>query len=66
MPFKFQRLEINNVIIVEPVVFKDERGFFLETYKESDFHSNGIICNFRQDNHSYSKKKCDKGAALSA
>ena len=61
MPFKFKRLEIPDVILVEPVVFKDERGFFMETYKESDFKNNGINYDFVQDNHSRSKKGVLRG-----
>ena len=34
MPFEFKRLEIQDVILIEPKVFEDERGFFMETYKK--------------------------------
>lgn len=54
MPFNFQRLEIPDVIFVEPKVFGDERGFFLEIYKHSDFSQFGIIEHFVQDNYSSS------------
>ncbi|ADG13907.1 dTDP-4-dehydrorhamnose 35-epimerase related protein [Methanocaldococcus infernus ME] len=37
MPFEFVRLEIPGVILIKPKVFGDERGFFMETYKKSDF-----------------------------
>ncbi|MBA2853117.1 dTDP-4-dehydrorhamnose 3,5-epimerase [Methanococcus maripaludis] len=55
MPFIFKNLEIPEVILVEPKVFPDERGFFFESYKFSDFFDAGITENFVQDNHSKSK-----------
>jgi len=61
MPFEFIRLEIPDVILIKPKVFEDERGFFLEVYKYSDFKQAGINCNFVQDNHSKSKKGTLRG-----
>ncbi len=55
MPFEFVRLSIPDVILIKPKVFEDERGFFMETYKKSDFERAGIKCEFVQDNHSKSK-----------
>ncbi|ASJ05730.1 dTDP-4-dehydrorhamnose 3,5-epimerase [Thermococcus barossii] len=55
MPFEFKRLEIPNVILIKPRVFEDERGFFMETYKKSDFEKTGIKGEFVQDNHSRSR-----------
>ena len=55
MPFEFRRLEIPDVILIKPKVFEDERGFFMETYKKSDFEKAGIKGDFVQDNHSKSK-----------
>lgn len=54
MPFEFERLEIEDLILVKPKVFGDNRGFFMETYKKSDFIANGIDVKFNQDNHSKS------------
>ena len=54
MPFTFKRLSIPDVILVEPQSFSDDRGFFFESFKESDFFSNGIDKNFVQDNFSHS------------
>ncbi|MHB8360893.1 MAG: dTDP-4-dehydrorhamnose 3,5-epimerase [Thermoplasmataceae archaeon] len=54
MPFNFVKREINGVILVEPRSFDDERGFFFENYKKSDFVKNGIKFDFVQDNSSYS------------
>jgi len=54
MPFDFKRLAIPDVVLIEPQVFLDERGFFMETYKYSDFAAVGITEHFVQDNHSRS------------
>lgn len=54
MPFEFQRTKIPDVILMKPQVFKDERGFFMETYKQSEFTRNGILTVFVQSNHSKS------------
>lgn len=61
MPFEFQRMEIEDVILVKPKVFGDNRGFFLESYKKSDFFNNGICVEFNQDNHSKSTSKVLRG-----
>lgn len=54
MSFSFQRLSIPDVILVIPKVFSDDRGFFIETYKFSNFADFGIKTQFVQDNHSFS------------
>ena len=54
MPFTFKRLSIPDVILVQPKSFSDARGFFLESFKESDFVLNGINIKFAQDNISHS------------
>ena len=61
MPFQFRRLEIPEVILIEPRVFQDERGFFKETYKYSEFAAFGITERFVQDNHSRSVKGVLRG-----
>ena len=61
MPFEFKKLDISDVVLVKPKVFKDDRGFFLESYKKSDFMQNGIIDEFNQDNHSKSTKGVLRG-----
>ena len=50
----FIKTEIDGVIIVEPRVFNDERGYFFESYNQQEFAKNGIDCNFVQDNQSKS------------
>ena len=54
MSFTFKRLSIPDVILVEPQSFSDDRGFFFESFKESDFFLNGIDKKFVQDNFSHS------------
>ena len=61
MPFEFEQLKIRDVILVKPKVFGDNRGFFLESYKKSDFFANGIDVEFNQDNHSKSTKGVLRG-----
>jgi len=61
MPFKFQPLEIPEVILVEARHFEDERGFFMETYKRSPFAAHGIAATFVQDNYSHSTRGVLRG-----
>lgn len=61
MPFNFKKLEIPDVVLIEPVVFKDERGFFMETYHQENFRKAGITEVFVQDNHSHSQKGVLRG-----
>jgi len=61
MPFIFTKTKIPDVVHIEPKVFKDDRGFFMETYKKSDFEKNGIDTDFVQDNHSKSTKGVLRG-----
>lgn len=61
MPFEFERQKIKDVILVKPKVFGDNRGFFMESYKKSDFYANGIDVEFNQDNHSKSTKGVLRG-----
>jgi len=61
MPFRFQRLDIPDVVLIEPTIFEDERGFFMESYKYSEFANFGIKEKFVQDNHSKSIKGVLRG-----
>ena len=54
MGFEFIKQEIPEVVLIKPKVFGDNRGFFMETYKKSEFYANGIEMEFNQDNHSKS------------
>jgi len=51
---KFIQTDIPDVILIEPNVFADSRGFFMETFQKKDFAAAGIDRDFVQDNHSRS------------
>ena len=54
--------EIEDVLIIEPAVFGDERGFFFESYNAERFRDlTGIDVTFVQDNHSMSQKGILRG-----
>ena len=59
--FKFIPTEIEGVTIIEPQVFGDHRGYFMETYKESDFFAAGLKYHFVQDNQSSSRRGVLRG-----
>ena len=61
MPFTFEKTEVNDVILIKPKIFNDQRGHFFETYKESEFFKNGIKEKFVQDNCSKSVKGVLRG-----
>lgn len=61
MPFQFKKLDIPDVILVEAQAFSDDRGFFIESFKESVFINSGISTRFVQDNYSHSKKGVVRG-----
>lgn len=54
-------LSLKGLKLIKPKVFHDERGFFLETYQQSEYEKLGICCSFVQDNQSFSKKNCIRG-----
>lgn len=60
---KFNRVEtgIKDLIVIEPTVFGDNRGFFMESYSRKDFAEIGMDIEFVQDNHSKSKKGVLRG-----
>lgn len=51
------KTDIEDVLIIEPIVFGDHRGWFVETYSKEKFLELGINIDFIQDNHSFSSKK---------
>lgn len=53
----FIKTKLAGVYIVEPKVFGDHRGFFMESWSKRDFETNGLFYNFVQDNHSSSTAK---------
>jgi dTDP-4-dehydrorhamnose 3,5-epimerase len=58
---KFQQTELAGVVIVEPDVFRDSRGFFLETFHAERYREGGIPFDFVQDNHSRSVRGTLRG-----
>lgn len=54
MPFEFTPLDIPGLVLIEARAFPDDRGFFMERYKRSEFVVAGIRAEFVQDNHSRS------------
>lgn len=59
--FVFTPTKIEDVFIIEPKVFGDERGYFCETYNETAFREAGLNYTFVQDNQSSSKKGVLRG-----
>jgi dTDP-4-dehydrorhamnose 3,5-epimerase len=58
---KFIETHLPGVIVIEPKLFGDKRGFFLESYREDVFHAAGITIPFVQDNHSRSTRGVLRG-----
>ena len=54
-------LALKGLKLVKPKVFRDDRGFFLESFRDSHFKELGLQSDFAQDNHSYSQKDCIRG-----
>ena len=59
--FNFIKTDIDGVIIVEPTVYGDDRGYFMETYNYNEFCEGGINTTFVQDNQSKSRKGVLRG-----
>ena len=49
---------IEGLKVIEPAVFGDARGYFMETYNYNDFKEAGIDCQFVQDNHFHCDMNC--------
>jgi dTDP-4-dehydrorhamnose 3,5-epimerase len=58
---QFTELELPGVILIEPQIFNDPRGFFLEAYHGERYGKAGIMGPFVQDNHSHSRKATLRG-----
>jgi dTDP-4-dehydrorhamnose 3,5-epimerase len=61
MPFKFSKTRIPDVVLIEPRIFSDSRGAFVEVFKASDFQANSLPTVFVQVNHSRSQKNVLRG-----
>ena len=58
---KVTRCDIEGLCVIEPTIFKDERGYFVETYNRNDFEAEGLNMTFVQDNQSVSVKGVLRG-----
>lgn len=61
MPFTFHELRLDDVVVAEPDVFRDERGFLLESYDAEEFAENGISEGFCLDFYSKSEQGVVRG-----
>ena len=59
--FTFTQTEIPGVVVIEPQVFGDDRGYFMETYQKDQFAEAGIDKEFVQDNQSRSTRGVLRG-----
>jgi dTDP-4-dehydrorhamnose 3,5-epimerase len=58
---KFAQTEIQGVVLIEPVVYSDERGYFCETFQAKDFSAADIPTHYVQDNQSGSHRGVIRG-----
>jgi dTDP-4-dehydrorhamnose 3,5-epimerase len=58
---EFKNLSVDGLVLIAPLLFEDERGFFMESYHQREFSDHGIDVRFVQDNHSKSKKGVLRG-----
>lgn len=61
MPFTFERFDIDGLLLITPRRFPDDRGWFMETFKDSAFRDAGIAETFVQDNGSRSARGVVRG-----
>ena len=61
MTLKFSEQSLPGVMLIEPAVFKDDRGFFMETYHTSKYGKAGLDQQFVQENHSHSRRHTLRG-----
>ncbi len=61
MTLKFTEKSLPGVVLIEPKVFDDDRGFFMETFHSEKYNEIGISGPFVQDNHSHSRKGTLRG-----
>jgi len=59
-----EQTPIQDLVIINPIVFNDERGYFFEAYNKAKFNANGILYDFIQDNQSFSKSGVIRGLHL--
>ena len=58
---KIEKTDIEGLVVLEPLVHRDSRGYFVETYNKKDLLENGLLYDFVQDNQSKSSKGVLRG-----
>lgn len=58
---KFSKVDIDGLVVIEPTIFEDDRGYFFESYNKDTFQKNGVADTFVQDNQSKSQKGVLRG-----
>ncbi len=61
MGFNVKKTVLDGVLVIEPAVFDDDRGFFLETWQRDKYAEAGVKADFIQDNHSRSQRGVIRG-----
>src|SRR6267143_3947558 len=61
MALRIESRHLNDVVVIVPQVYEDERGFFMEAYRADQFRELGLPHNFVQENHSLSRKGVLRG-----
>ena len=61
MSFKFEKTDIDGVLIITPHMYPDKRGIYIKHYEKNIFAENGIICEFTESSDLYSKKGALRG-----
>jgi dTDP-4-dehydrorhamnose 3,5-epimerase len=61
MQLQIESKHLNGLVVIQPEVYQDERGFFMEAYRSDQFQELGLPINFAQDNHSRSAKNVLRG-----
>ena len=61
MDIKIESRHLEDIVVLVPDVFQDQRGFFMETYREDQFRNHGLPYHFVQDNHSRSARRVVRG-----
>lgn len=58
---RIESTHLHDIVVIVPNVYEDDRGYFMETFREDQFRELGLPTNFVQDNHSFSRKGVIRG-----
>lgn len=61
MPFKFNKTNIEGLIVIEPHMFYDNRGLYKKNFEKYVFTQNGVVCDFAESCDIFSKKGALRG-----